>query len=478
MEFYKNQLVTVTIEDMGSSGEGIGKVNGYTLFIKDAVIGDTVQAKITKTRDNYGFARLMQLEKPSPYRVQPPCTFARRCGGCQLQALSYPQQLKYKETKVRKNLEHIGGLKNVPMEPILGMEDPLHYRNKAQFPIGTDKDGHIVTGFYASRTHTIIPNRECLLGVPQNREILDIVIAHMEEYHIAPYNEVNGKGLVRHILTRYGFHSGEIMVCLILNGTRFPKIEKLADRLFAMPGMTSFMLNINKNRNNVILGDRTTLVRGKPYITDTIGNLQFRISPASFFQVNPRQTEKMYKKVLEYTALTGEETVWDLYCGIGTISLFLAKSSKKVYGVEVIPQAIQDARINASLNNLSNVDFFIGKAEEIFPVKVKNGGMNADVIVVDPPRKGCGQALLDTILEIMPSRLVYVSCDSATLARDVRYLTDGGYELMNVCPIDNFAMTCHVETVCLLGKRKPDTTVKIGIDMEDYRRIKDEEKAE
>ncbi len=453
MEFYKNQIVTVVIEHMGNDGEGIGKIDGYTLFIKDAVAGDRVQAKIIKAKKNYGFARLMNIEEPSRYRVEPPCAFARQCGGCQLQALSYSQQLKYKEEKVRNNLEHIGGLREIPMEPVIGMEEPFHYRNKAQFPIGMDRDGHIITGFYASRSHTIIPNRECLLGVSQNEEILDILIAHMEKYHIAPYDEINGKGLVRHVLLRYGFHTGEIMVCLILNGSRLPGAEKLADRLFSMEGMTSFMINVNKKRDNVILGDRTMLIRGKTYITDYIKDLKFCISPASFFQVNPHQTGKMYEKALEYAALTGEETVWDLYCGIGTISLFLARAAKKVYGVEVIPQAIEDARENARLNHLDNVEFFVGKAEEIFPDKAKRERVHADVIVVDPPRKGCGWELLDAILHVMPPKVVYVSCDSATLARDVKYLAEGGYEVVKVCPFDNFAMTVHVETIVLLSRR-------------------------
>lgn len=478
MEFYKNQIVTVLIEDMGNEGEGIGKIDGYTLFIKDAVIGDTVQAKITKVKKNYGFARLMNIEEPSPHRVQPPCPFARQCGGCQLQALSYSQQLKYKEKKVRKNLERIGGMGKIPMEPVIGMEEPFHYRNKAQFPMGIDRDGHIITGFYASRTHTIISNRECLLGVHQNKKILDMLIDHMEKYHIAPYDEISGKGLVRHVLLRYGFRTGEIMVCLILNGPYLPGAEKLADRFFSLAGMTSFMVNVNTKRDNVILGDKTKLVRGKTYITDYIQDLKFCISPASFFQVNPRQTEKMYEKALEYAALTGEEIVWDLYCGIGTISLFLAKAAKKVYGVEVIPQAIEDARENARLNHLDNVEFFVGRAEEIFPAKVKKERVQGDVIVVDPPRKGCGRELLDAVLQVMPPKIVYVSCDSSTLARDVKYLREGGYEVVRVCPFDNFAMTAHVETVCLLSNRKlkPDTYIKLSLDMEDYYRIKDAEK--
>lgn len=451
MEFYKNQLVTVTIEDMGKNGEGIGKVDGYTLFIKDAVIGDTVQAKIMKTKNNYGYAKLMEILKPSVHRREPVCPFARQCGGCQLQALAYPQQLAFKENAVRKNLEHIGGLKDIPLEPIIGMDNPFHYRNKAQFPVGRDKDGHIIAGFYAGRTHSIIPHRDCCLGIPQNRTILDIVIGHMEKFHIAPYDENTGKGLVRHVLTRCGFQSGEIMVCLVINGDKYPHSKELAERLSALPGMASIMLNINKRRGNSILGEKTDLIWGAPYITDSIKDLQFHISPQSFFQVNPRQTEKMYEKALEYAALTGGETVWDLYCGIGSISLFLARRAKKVYGVEVIPQAVQNARENARLNHLENTEFFMGKSEEILPAKYKESQALADVIVVDPPRKGCDSALLDAILLAKPPRVVYVSCDSATLARDVKYLSQGGYQLKKACPVDNFPMTCHTETICLLS---------------------------
>ena len=450
MEFHKDQVVTVAIEDMGKDGAGVGKADGYALFIKDAVIGDVVQAKIMKTKRHYGYARLTKILEPSPHRTEPLCPFARQCGGCQLQALAYPQQLSFKANAVRQNLEHIGGLPNPPMEPIIGMENPFRYRNKAQFPVGRDKDGQIITGFYAGRTHKIIPNRECHLGVPQNRPILDIIIDHMEKYCIPPYDEMSGKGLVRHALIRCGFQTGQIMVCLIVNGKSLPHAKELAGRLRALPGMTSILLNQNEQRNNVILGEKTALVWGKPYIIDRIKDLEFCISPQSFFQVNPQQTEKMYEKALEYAALTGAETVWDLYCGIGSISLFLARHARKVYGVEIVPQAVENARENARLNDLGNVEFFTGKAEEILPAKYRDGQMRADVIVVDPPRKGCDAALLDTILLAKPPRVVYVSCDSATLARDVKYLRQGGYELKKACPVDNFPMTCHTETICLL----------------------------
>ena len=467
MEYRKNDIVTLDIEDCGVDGEGIGKADGFTVFVKDAVIGDRVTAKIMKAKKNYGYGRLMEILKPSPYRVEPKCAFARQCGGCQLQALSYEQQLAFKEKKVRGHLERIGGFTELPMEPIIGMDEPYHYRNKAQFPVGKNKEGRIITGFYAGRTHTIIENRDCALGVSQNKEVLDRVIAHMEAYGIEPYNEETGKGLVRHILIRYGFFTGEVMVCLVLNGSSIPQKETLIEHLLEIPGMTSITINVNKKRSNVILGEEIRLLWGKPYITDKIGDISYQISPLSFFQVNPLQTGKLYSKALEYADLHGEETVWDLYCGIGTISLFLAQKAKFVRGVEIIPAAIENANDNARLNGIENVEFFVGKAEEVLPAEYKKNGIYADVIVVDPPRKGCEESLLATMIEMQPKRIVYVSCDSATLARDLKYLCERGYELRKVCPVDQFGGTVHVETVVLLSQQKPDDTIEIDLDLDE-----------
>ena len=363
MEFRKNDLVTLEIEDCGIDGEGIGKADGFTVFVKDAVIGDTVTAKIIKAKKNYGYGRLMEVLKPSPYRVEPKCEFARQCGGCQLQALSYEQQLVFKTNKVKGHLERIGGFTDIPMEPIIGMDELFHYRNKAQFPVGRNKEGKIVTGFYAGRTHNIIENRDCALGVAENKEVLDRVIAHMEKYGIEPYNEATGKGLVRHVLIRYGYFTKEVMVCLILNGNKIPKEELLVKSLCEIPGMTSITINVNKKHSNVILGEEIRLLWGQEYITDRIGDISYQISPLSFYQVNPMQTQKLYAKALEYADLHGEETVWDLYCGIGTISLFLAQKAKFVRGVEIVPAAIENAKENAKLNGLENTEFFVGKAE-------------------------------------------------------------------------------------------------------------------
>ena len=467
MEFRKNDLVTLEIEDCGIDGEGIGKADGFTVFVKDAVIGDTVTAKIIKAKKNYGYGRLMEVLKPSPYRVEPKCEFSRQCGGCQLQALSYDQQLVFKTNKVKGHLERIGGFTDIPMEPIIGMDELFHYRNKAQFPVGRNKEGKIVTGFYAGRTHNIIENRDCALGVAENKEVLDRVIAHMEKYGIEPYNEATGKGLVRHVLIRYGYFTKEVMVCLILNGNKIPKEEQLVKSLCEIPGMTSITINVNKKHSNVILGEEIRLLWGQEYITDRIGDISYQISPLSFYQVNPMQTQKLYAKALEYADLHGKETVWDLYCGIGTISLFLAQKAKFVRGVEIVPAAIENAKENAKLNGLENTEFFVGKAEEVLPREYKKNGVYADVIVVDPPRKGCDETLLETMVEMNPDRIVYVSCDSATLARDLKYLCERGYELRKVCPVDQFGMTVHVETVVLLSQQKPDDTIEIDLDLDE-----------
>lgn len=475
----KNDLVTVAIENIGVGGEGIGKVDGYTLFIKDAIIGDVVEAKIVKAKKNYGYARLMNIVTPSENRVEKPaCPMARRCGGCQIQEMKYGAQLAFKEGKVRGNLERIGEvpteLLDKVMQPIVGMEEPFHYRNKAQFPIGTDKEGHIITGFYAGRTHSIIPNTDCALGVAVNQKILEIILHFMENNLISAYDEEKHKGLVRHVLIRYGFKTDEIMVCLVMNGEKLPHAEKLVDKLCKIPGMTSITISVNKSKTNVIMGNEIKLLWGQTYITDYIGNVKYQISPLSFYQVNPVQTEKLYGLALDYAGLTGNETVWDLYCGIGTISLFLAKKAKQVYGVEIVPQAIDDARNNAKINDITNAEFYVGKAEEVLPeyyreYQESHGGetAHADVIVVDPPRKGCEESLLQTIVDMQPEKVVYVSCDSATLARDVKFLRESGYELKKITPVDQFPNTVHVETVVLLSQQKPDDHIEIDLDLDE-----------
>lgn len=479
----KNEIVKVKIEDIGVGGEGIGKVEGYTLFIKDAIIGDVVEAKVMKAKKNYGYARLMNVLTPSKDRVEEPvCPMARKCGGCQIQEMKYPAQLAFKEAKVRGNLERIGEvpteLLDQIMHPAVGMDgegmQPFRYRNKAQFPIGTDKDGRVIAGFYAGRTHSIIENTDCALGVEVNEEILNCILDFMEEFKIPAYDEVKHKGLVRHVLLRYGFKTDEIMVCLVINGKTIPHCHDLVGRLRQIPGMTSITLSTNTAKTNVIMGDTIRLLWGQEFITDYIGEIKYQISPLSFYQVNPVQTEKLYGLALDYAGLTGNEAVWDLYCGIGTISLFLAKKAKQVYGVEIVPQAIDDAKNNAKINDITNAEFYVGKAEEVLPEyykeyeKTHNGETaHADVIVVDPPRKGCEESLLQTIVDMQPEKVVYVSCDSATLARDVKFLRANGYELKDVTPVDQFPHTVHVETVVLLSQQKPDDTIEIDLDLDE-----------
>ena len=464
----KNQIVTITIEDIGNDGEGIGKYEGYTLFVKGAVVGDVARVKVLKAKKTYGYAKVEELITPSPDRVGPKCPVAGRCGGCQLQHLSYARQLAYKADKVKNCLLRIGGVAEEQlekvMEPIIGMEAPFYYRNKAQYPVGTDKAGNPVMGFYAGHSHNIIDCTDCAIQEPVNAVILPVIKAFMVENKISAYDEENGKGLLRHVLTRVGFQTKEVMVCLIINGKRFPGAMELAEKVSAAVEafrdaegnggyvLKSFCLNVNTEKTNVILGQEILPVYGDNYITDYIGDIKYRISPLSFYQVNPKQTVKLYEKALEYAELSGNEVVWDLYCGIGTISLFLAQKAKKVYGVEIIPQAIEDAKINSELNKLSNTEFFVGAAEEVMPAKYKesSGTMKADVICVDPPRKGCEESLLDTVAAMEPERIVYVSCDPATLARDVKYLGEKGYALKKVCPVDQFAHTGHVESCVLL----------------------------
>lgn len=480
----KNDIFDLEITDMGVDGEGIGHFDGMTFFVKDALIGDVIRARATKLKKNYGYARVEEVVTPSTFRVEPECPHHRRCGGCQIQALSYEKQMEFKQEKVRGNLIRIGGFSpeeiDAKMDPVVGMETPFRYRNKAQFPIGNDKDGNLVTGFYAARTHSIIPVDDCLLGVKENAPILAEVKDWMFANGVSAYDEATGKGLLRHVLIRFGFTTKEIMVCLIINGHKLPAQADLIARLEKMEGMTSISININTKNTNVILGDVTECIWGQAYITDYIHSrdtkngfaltetaVAYHISPQSFYQVNPVQTEKLYSTALDYAGLTGEEYVWDLYCGIGTISLFLAQTAKKVYGVEIVPQAIEDAKNNAKLNCIENAEFFVGKAEEVLPEFYENlkrdvaegkisddekAMLTPDVIVVDPPRKGCDNACLDTMLKMQPKRIVYVSCDSATLARDLRILCDGGYELEKVRAVDQFPHTGHIETVCLLHR--------------------------
>ncbi len=499
--YKKNEIIELQITDLGSEGEGIGKIDGFPFFVKGALPGDTIRASVMKAKKNMAFARLQEILTPSPDRIDAPCPVFGRCGGCQLMHLSYPAQLRYKEQKVKNALQRIGGVEeeelNAVMEPIIGMIPssgaekeaspvgealkslkaatgspeqssgaiPIRYRNKTQVPFGKDRDGKTIYGFYAGRTHAVIPCMDCLLGAEENKDILEIVRQWMEENHVQPYDETNGRGLLRHVLIRKGFHTTEIMVCLVINGKKLPKKEVLCERLAAIPGMHSISISVNEKNTNVIMGDTCEILWGESSIRDTIcrwdeqgpkteDGITYNISPLSFYQVNPVQTEKLYSTALRYAGLTGNETVWDLYCGIGTISLFLAKSAKQVYGVEIVPQAIADAKENAKQNGITNAQFFVGAAEEVLPAYYRerrtDSSCHPDVIVVDPPRKGCDIACLETMVQMQPQRIVYVSCDPATLARDIKYLREQGYKLQRVRACDMFPNSFHVETAALL----------------------------
>ena len=501
----KNQEYIIKIEDMSHDGEGVGKVDGYALFVKDTVIDDEVRVKIIKTKKTYGYARLMEIITPSSLRVSARCPIARQCGGCNLQELGYAEQLKFKRGIIENNIRRIGGIADIEVEPVIGMEEPYFYRNKAQFPVGEDKDGNIRIGFYAGRTHSIIETPTCYIGAPVNELIVNAVREFMLENNVSAYNEEKGTGIIRHILIRCGYTTGEIMVCPVINQNKLPHAEKLVERLLALdfsgvtanselmrevkPAKTgawhikSIMLNVNTKNTNVILGDKCVTLWGNSYIEDYIGDVKYRISPLSFYQVNPVQTRKLYQTALDYAGLTGNEVVWDLYCGIGTISLFLAKQAKKVYGVEIVPQAIDDARENARLNNIDNAEFFVGKAEEVLPdFYAKESArlghkLTADVIVVDPPRKGCDETLLATMVQMEPERIVYVSCDSATLARDLKYLCGNGYEIKKCVGCDMFPQGVHVETVVKLSLKKDTPKIEVTMEPDEESNYTPEEKA-
>ena len=461
--YKKNDVVNIKIIDMDEKGQGIGKVEGFTLFVKDTVIGDVAEVKVMKTKKTYGFAKLMKIITPSPDRIEPACPYARACGGCQLQEMSYDAELRLKENKVKNNLIRLGGFREEFIEsikePIVGMNPCFRYRNKAQYPVGVDKEGNPIVGFYAGHTHDIIANTDCLLGREVNQKILRIILDFLKKEKIKPYNETTNVGLFRHVLIREGFKSGEIMVCIVINGKSFPKEKELCKKLISeVPEIASICLNVNEEKTNVIMGNSTRVLWGKETISDTLGEVKFNISARSFYQVNPIQAEKLYSKALEYANLSGKESVWDLYCGIGTISLFLARNAGKVYGVEVIPEAIEDAKENALANGIANAEFYVGKAEEVLPefYSEKNDSdmLHPDVIVVDPPRKGCDEKCLETMLLMEPDRIVYVSCDSATLARDLKILCAEKYELKAWQVYDQFCKTVHCETVVKLTRAR------------------------
>lgn len=447
----KNECYILKIEGLNGDGDGVGKIEGYTLFVPGALPGDHIEAKVIKTKKSYGYARLEKIVQPSQDRCVPLCSAAVRCGGCQLQHQSYPAQLAFKRNKVEEALKRIGGFEDIKVNKTIGMDNPYHYRNKAQYPV-REIEGRIEMGFFASRTHRMIPIETCAIQNEVNDRVLFAIKEYMKANVVLPYNEERHQGLIRHIVLRNTKDFASLNVTVVINGNKIPNEQDLILRLSQVGVVEGICLNINRDKTNVIMGEQTKVIYGGLYLIDSIGDIRYRISPTSFYQVNPVQTEKLYKKALEFAGLSGEEMVWDAYCGIGTITLFLAQKAKRVFGVEIVPEAIEDAKYNKQLNGIENVEFFVGKAEEVIEAKYKEG-IVADVIVVDPPRKGCERSLLETIIAMKPKKVVYVSCDPATLARDAKILAQGGYEIVEVQPVDMFPMTVHVECVVCIQKR-------------------------
>lgn len=445
----KNDRLLVHVEDLTHDGAGVAKVDGYPLFIHGALPGEDVQVHVLKTLKSYGFAKLLEIEHASPFRVTAPCPVFDTCGGCQIQHLSYEGQMTFKRKLVRDAITRIGKLPDVPVHPVKGMEDPWRYRNKSQIPFGT-QNGRVVAGFYQTRSHDIADTDICLIQTPEADKIMNGLKKELHALGIEPYEEATHRGTLRHVVVRKGRATGEVMVVLITKKKKFPQAERAVELIRSLvPEVTSIIQNINTEKTNVIFGEETLTLWGKDAIEDQIGDVRFEISARSFYQINPVQTEVLYGQALDYAQLTGEETVIDAYCGIGTISLFLAKQAKFVMGVEIVPQAIEDAKQNAELNGFTNTLFEAGPAEQVIPRWYKEG-RTADVLVVDPPRKGCDEQLLRTILKQQPKRVVYVSCNPATLARDLRILEDGGYRTKEVQPVDMFPQSTHCEAVAWL----------------------------
>ena len=589
--YKKNELIILEITDLTEEGQGVGKKDGLVFFVRDSVMGDVVEARILKVKKNYAYAKVEKLLEVSLYRITPLCPVAGKCGGCQLQHLSYEKELAWKEDRIAQSLIRIAG---IPEEEVRGKGEGIlggkteRYRNKAQYPVQNGKELHVETeqigensaldrkektakncivdgkregninsmsvvrkelsglkmGFYGFHSHRIIETEDCLINSAENPLILNCIKEWAREYQISGYEEETGKGLLRHIFLRKGFSTGEILLCLVLNGKSLPHGKELWERLQGLSlsaeegdlqreadipcgmdvqsgvdvrcgvdvhcgtdipyGMdvqskvndhcwkngtvqgriVGLCVNINEGRDNAILGRETRCLYGKDSIEDKIGELSFSISVPSFYQVNPAQTEKIYGKALEYAALTGEETVWDCYCGIGTISLFLAQKAKQVYGLEIVPEAIENAKKNAEKNGLHNTEFYVGAAEEVLPKWVeeqkregKDVGHLVDVVSLDPPRKGCDEACLSAVLELSPKRIVYVSCDPGSLARDMKYLRESGYVLEKWVGIDNFSRSGHVETVALLSKLDVDKHIDVEIKLDELDLTSAESKA-
>lgn len=446
----KNKIYNIEIEDLSSSGEGVGKIDGFTVFVPQAIPGDKVRARITTLKKRYGIGEILEMVEPSKDRIKPKCSLFGKCGGCQIMHMDYDAQLKMKRNKVEQTLSRIGKI-STKVNPTIGVENPFEYRNKGQFPVGI-KNNKAIMGAYEMGTHNIVDTSYCHIQAPATKIIIKTIKKYIDDFNIEVYDEVKRTGLIRHIVSRFGFATGDVMVVLVTNGRRLPYKDELIRMLKEdVPGLKSIVQNINTRNTNVVLGDETFVLYGEDRIVDYIDDLKFNISSKSFFQVNSIQTKVLYDKVLEYANLKGDEVVFDIYCGIGTISLFLAKKAKEVHGVEIVKSAIEDAKVNAKINNINNAKFYTGKGEDVVPRLYKEG-LYADIVVVDPPRKGCEESVLETMVNMAPGKIIYVSCNPATLARDLAYLVEGGYKVVEVQPVDMFPQTTHVECVVLMSR--------------------------
>ena len=447
----KDKEYIVDIVDIGDKGVGIGKYNGFTVFVEGGLIDEKVKVEINKSKKNYAVGDLIEIIEKSKFRTERKSDL-KECGGCQVQELDYKKQLELKTNEVKQVINRIGKLENVVVYDTIGMDNPYRYRNKAQFPIKKDEN-RVNIGFYKKKSHEVIDTQKCIIQDDVNDKIIEILRKYIQKNNISVYDEISHTGVLRHLVTKVGFKTREVMIVLVINGQNLYNIDSLVEDFKSeIEGFKTLVLNINTKKTNVILGLENKVIYGNGKINDYIDDLIFEISPLSFFQVNPVQTEVLYNKALEYANLSKNDTVFDIYCGIGTISLFLARKASKVYGIEIIEDAIKDAKINASINKLENVDFYVGKAEEVVPNMYKEG-KKANVVVVDPPRKGCDEKVLDTIVSMKPEKVVYVSCNPSTLARDLAYLDERGYICEEIQPVDMFPHTMHVECVAKIVKK-------------------------
>ncbi|MBR6568212.1 MAG: 23S rRNA (uracil(1939)-C(5))-methyltransferase RlmD [Clostridia bacterium] len=451
MAIKKNDEIRLKITTLTSQGSGLGRFNDMAVFVEGSAVGDDLLVHIIKVKKNYAVGIIKKIYKASPDRTEADCEAFGRCGGCSYRHISYEAEKREKLQSVTDAMNRIGGI-DIKAESIYTVKNPCRYRNKAQIPVGLDREGNLITGFYSKRSHRIIPCEDCLLQMPDFKNIVSAVRGYILGNPVSVYNEETGEGLIRHIYLRQGRKTGQIMVCLVINGDTLPKKDRFIEAVLeSNENIRSIVLNINKEDTNVVLGDKCITVWGEDFIEDELCGLTFRISPLSFYQVNPEGTEILYGKAKEYASLKGGETLLDLYCGTGTIGLTMAKDCKELIGVEIIPQAIENAKKNAALNSIENARFICddasGAAKTLF-----DEGIRPDVIILDPPRKGCSADVIDTVVNMKPERVVYVSCDPATLARDCRIFEDKGYKVKELCAVDMFPRTVHVESVALLSR--------------------------